>query len=148
MLSFGSSSGNRNNCQFSYAGSGYYSIIKREDFRDIFLKEWTKSKVINRKGYNKPSIRKVDSEFWFFINVILVSNFPSESLMTVNQIYLYTGHKSLINIDFIRVSYLNKRKIDASNELDIAYTFAIRNKYYNESTHYHQNLHPRPLANY
>ncbi len=106
---------NNNKYDFGFSGNGQFSIGKRDNGSFIFLKNWTISSVINKNDYNKLTIRKVNSTYYFFINESLVYSCPFEEFYG-NEIYINANINSLIKINSIRISYLNKNSNSSAND--------------------------------
>ena len=111
---WGKKDGN-NNYHFGFSGNGQFSIYKMDNGSLIHFKNRTISRKVNKKNYNKLTIRKVNSTYYFFINEALVHSCPFEAFYG-NELYIYACSNSLIRINSIRISYLNKNSNSSVND--------------------------------
>ena len=98
---------NNNNYHFGFSGNGQFSIYKTDNGSLKHFKNRTISRKVNKKNYNKLTIRKVNSTYYFFINEALVHSCPFEDFFG-NYFQVIANSNSLIKINSIRISYLNK----------------------------------------
>ncbi len=92
---------------FGFTANGNYSgAIKQK--RYVNFLQWTRSNVIFPYGYNKLTIRKVASHYYFFLNNNLVHVMPFEALFG-NEIGFVVSGKSAIQVDYLRVSQIQKK---------------------------------------
>lgn len=97
-----------NRFNFSFSGNGQFSVYKRKENIWSEIKGWTISSAINKAGYNKLTIRKVDNNYYFFINEINVCGCPFVPFFG-NTMYLFANTNSTVRINSIRVSHLNEK---------------------------------------
>lgn len=95
--------------RFGFSGNGQYIIDKNYNSSWTNLKSWTESSLINKNAYNKFTIRKIRSQYYFFINESLVHNCPFEPFYG-QRLSFQTNQNSTIRVDYIRISYLKKNK--------------------------------------
>jgi len=90
---------------FGFSGNGQY-LISRYDgtwSNDI---PWTSSALVNKTTYNKLTVRKVQSTYYFFLNERLVHTMPFRPLKG-HAVGFSINANITIHVDFLRVSYLN-----------------------------------------
>lgn len=98
---------------FHITSTGYYRIYKSQDYPEDFV-PWTKSSLVSAYGYNTLTLRKVGRTFYFFINKQLVHSMPYQSFMG-DQLAIETPKSSVIYANYLRVSHLNKKKVEVEN---------------------------------
>ena len=106
---------NNNQYLFGFTGNGNFTIYKIDNGSLINFKDWTISSILNKKDYNKLTIRKVNSTYYFFINEALVHSCPFEDFFG-NYFQVIANSNSLIKINSIRISYLNKNNNSSVND--------------------------------
>jgi len=97
---------------FEISGQGYFKIFQF-DGNFISLKDWTVSDLINKSDYNKLTVRKINSSYYFFLNNKLVHS--SEFLPFFgNQIGFQDNQNTTMRVNYLKVSYLKPGR-DLSN---------------------------------
>ena len=91
--------------RFAISGNGQYIIDRWSDGKFVTIKDWTVGSNMSKGDFNKLTIRKVSSDYYFFINEALVHTCPVESLQG-NDFNIFSASNSTIRIGSIRISYL------------------------------------------
>jgi hypothetical protein len=107
-----------NDFRFGFAGTGYYRISKsvRGDWKDYV--PWESSPLVNRTSYNKLTVRKIKDQYQFFLNEKWIYSMPFEPFWD-QKIAFLANKGSAIQVDYLRVSYLQKEPENAPPELII-----------------------------
>ncbi|MEY3404941.1 MAG: hypothetical protein RL161_371 [Bacteroidota bacterium] len=92
---------------FGISRNGQFIISKYSNGAWSYLKDWTTSSVINTTGYNKLTIRKVNFQYYFFINESLVHNAPFESFFG-QRLSMQCNQNSIGRFDNIHIRYIRK----------------------------------------
>jgi len=100
--------------QFVFSGNGSFRLSKYYNGTWNALKDWTKSDLINKNDYNKMTIRKIDNQYYFFINDGFVHSCPFESFYG-NEINFCGTKNSIIRIEYIKISYIEKTALNLSS---------------------------------
>ena len=100
---------------FQFSGGGQYRIDKRYNSSWIKIKQGTGSGLIKKSDYNKLTIRKVDNQYYFFINEGFVHSCSFEPFYGQLLLSLHCNSNSTIRISDIRISYLNNKQTVQSN---------------------------------
>lgn len=89
---------------FEISGGGYLKIFQFNG-NFINLKDWTLSDLMNKSDYNKLTVRKINSKYYFFLNDKLVHSsefFPFFG----NQIGFQDNQNTTMRVKYLKVSYL------------------------------------------
>jgi len=106
---------------FLLTGSGHFTIDKYTgEFRDFV--PFTLSDNVNRYAFNKLTIRKVASTYYFFLNEKLVHSMPFEPFFG-NLLGFQVAENSTIRVDNLEVAYLDKAAEGKSKVLIMDYKF-------------------------
>ncbi len=92
--------------KFGFSPNGSHTIFKDNSTSIEKYLDWTHSGLINPKSTNKLTIRKMDNEYYFFINEKFVHSFSYFPLPGFD-IGFRVAAKSTIKIDYLTVSYIN-----------------------------------------
>ncbi len=124
-LQWGKSADFNNQYDFLISGNGLYTIDKFSgEFHDYIPP--TPSGVIKKKLYNKLTIRKINNNYYFFINEELVHDMPFKSFFG-DYIGFQVSNNSLIHVDYLRISEL--KKATQNNPPDIFIKEPVRINY-------------------
>lgn len=104
-LIWGGSSSKRN--YFGFTGDGSFRISWYDGSDYQVHKDWTKSSAIKKTGYNKMTIRKIDSKMYFFINGQFVHSMYYKAFFG-NKIGFQAPSNTRIDVDYLKVNYINK----------------------------------------
>lgn len=105
-LQWGKSSDFNNQYDFLISGNGLFTIDKFSgEFHDYVPP--TTSELIKKTLYNKLTIRKINNNYYFFINEELVHSMPFKTFFG-EYIGFQVSNNSTINIDYLRISELKK----------------------------------------
>jgi uncharacterized protein (TIGR02145 family) len=101
---------------FQFSGNGQFSIGKRVNNQWVDLLPWTKSSYVNTLNYNKLTIRKISSRYYFFINENLVHECYFETFYG-DENCLYSNINSTVHISNINITYFkaNLKKNEIEN---------------------------------
>ncbi|MBT3311421.1 MAG: hypothetical protein HN737_06050 [Desulfobacterales bacterium] len=91
--------------RFGFSGNGQYKIDKY-DGQWTTISPWKESSFVNKRSYNKITIRKIANTYYFFLNESRVHTMPFEPFFDQN-IGFQVNQNTTIQIDYLRVSYLN-----------------------------------------
>jgi hypothetical protein len=89
---------------FGITGNGQYKIC-RYNGSWFNLKDWTASDLIHKSDYNKLTVRKIDTNYYFFLNEKLVHTCDLYAFFG-NQIGFQDNKNTTIRVDYLKVSYL------------------------------------------
>lgn len=122
-LQWGKTAEDSKQFDFFVSGNGQYTIDKfTGEFTDYV--PFTASELVKKEGYNKLTVRKVNNEYYFFLNEMLVHQMPFEPFMGKN-IGFQVGKKSSIKVDYIKVSELiNTARFNPSQLMVMNYDFS------------------------
>jgi hypothetical protein len=110
-LLFGKSSGS--DFGFYYTNQGSYKISKYDsEYKDYI--DFTNSPFLKSNAYNKITLRKVGQNWYFFINEVLCHEMKSEPFFG-NNIGFQVGGTSIIHVDYLYISYLEKQNRQSPN---------------------------------
>jgi len=87
-------------------GNGYYCAYKIESSTITTWLDYKNEPWIKYKEYNKFTVRKIGSTYYFFINEKLIHTRNFESF-SGNRIGFLVGKTAAIYIDYLRVTYIN-----------------------------------------
>ena len=90
---------------FGFSGNGQYMIAKVQDGTYVRIKPWTESSLVKAHEYNRLTIRKVGSQFHFYLNNSLVHSCPFEPFFGP-QLDLTANENTTVRVDAVRVSYV------------------------------------------
>ncbi|MFT5914668.1 MAG: hypothetical protein ACI81T_001161 [Bacteroidia bacterium] len=108
MLVWGRNSATSDNYNMEFSANGKYWIGKYEDKSYDASKGWTESSSVNQYTYNKMTIRKVGSNYYYFFNEKLVHKAPFRATFG-NQVGFLAPGNTAIRVDYLRVSYIGKK---------------------------------------
>ena len=95
---------NYNRFNFEISNNGYYKIFQ---FNGNYtnLKDWTASDLVKKTDWNKVTIRKIDSRYYFYLNekLIYTSDFYP---FFGNQIGFQDNQNTTMRVDNLKVDYL------------------------------------------
>jgi hypothetical protein len=95
---------NYNRYNFAISGDGHFEIFQYNG-SFVNLKNWTVPEVYNKTDFNKLTIRKVASNYYFFLNGKLVHTsefYPFYS----NQIGFQDNQNTTMKVNYLKVSYI------------------------------------------
>ncbi|MDW7692552.1 caspase family protein [Flammeovirgaceae bacterium SG7u.111] len=98
---------------FFFSANGKYEITKYKGKYHKY-KDWTESSIVRKYDYNKLTVRKKGSTMYFFMNEELVHTMGYVSFFG-SKIGFQVGEKSVIHVDYLRVSYLKSGSSYVSN---------------------------------
>jgi hypothetical protein len=105
-LQWGKSSDFNNQFDFLISGNGLFTIDKFSgEFHDYVPP--TSSELLKKTLYNKLTIRKINNNYYFFINEELVHSMPFKTFFG-DYIGFQVSNNSTINVDYLRISELKK----------------------------------------
>lgn len=107
MLKWGSDSSNNYNIEFN--ANGKYWIGSYSDGEYIASKPWTISSAINKEAYNKLTVRKIGNKYYFFINNKYLHSMDYRAFFG-DRVGFTTPGNSTIQIDYLKINYLDKKK--------------------------------------
>ena len=121
-LQWGKTAEENKQFDFFISGNGQYTIDKfTGEFTDYV--PFTSSELVKKDDYNKLTVRKIDDQYYFFLNEKLVHQMPFEPFMGKN-IGIQVGKKSAIRVDYIRLSELiNTTEFNPSQLMIMDYKF-------------------------
>jgi len=90
---------------FGISGNGQY-IIFQYNGTFLNLKGWTISDLVHKSDFNKITVRKAGSKYYFFLNeqLVLVSDFYP---FYGNQFGFQDNQNTTMRVNYLKVSYLN-----------------------------------------
>jgi uncharacterized protein (TIGR02145 family) len=109
---------------FAFSGDGHFSIGKRVNNQWVDILAWTKSSYVNSSNYNKLTIRKISSMYYFFINENLVHECYFETFYGDDNC-LFSNSNSTVHISTINITYFkgNLKKNESENLSAISTTY-------------------------
>ncbi|MGB0524201.1 MAG: caspase family protein, partial [Flammeovirgaceae bacterium] len=110
MLKWGKSSSGSDNYNMEFNANGKYWIGRYEDGEYKPSKGWTASTYVKKYDYNKLTVRKLGAKYYFFINEKFVHSMTFQAFYG-NKIGFTTPSETTIKVDYIKISYLDKKKI-------------------------------------
>jgi hypothetical protein len=113
MLQWGKSGSSSDNFNFEFTESGKYWIGRYYNGKYIASKDWTASSSFNKSGYNKLTVRKVGSKYYFFMNGKFVHSMPFRAFYG-NKIAFSVPSNTSMKIDYLKVSYLEEATTSSS----------------------------------
>ncbi|MFC2138266.1 caspase family protein [Bacteroidota bacterium] len=122
-LQWGKTAEEHKQFDFFISGNGQYTIDKfTGEFTDYV--PFTSSDLVKKDDYNKLTVRKIDDQYYFFLNESLIHKMPFEPFMGKN-IGFQVGKKSAVRVDYIKVSELiNSIEFNPSQLMIMDYKFA------------------------
>ncbi len=122
-LQWGKTAEEHKQFDFFVSGNGQYTIDKfTGEFTDYV--PFKSSDLVKKDDYNKLTVRKIDDQYYFFLNENLVHQMPYEPFMGKN-IGFQVGKKSSIRVDYIKVSELiNTASFNPTQLMIMNYDFA------------------------
>lgn len=90
---------------FGVSGNGQYKIFQYSG-NWFNLKDWTPSEIVNKLGYNKLTVRKINAKYYFFLNEQLVLNCDFYPFYG-NQIGFQDNQNTTMRVKYLHVSYLS-----------------------------------------
>ena len=125
-LQWGKSKNPQKQYDFLLTGNGHYTIDKYTgDFHDFV--PFTQSDKVNRYAANKFTVRKVDGNYYFFLNEQLVHSMPFEKFYG-NLMGIQVSENSTILVDFFKVEYLDEKEAEQSQVLIMDYKLATKDE--------------------
>lgn len=109
MLKWGKSESNSDNFNIEFSANGKYWIGRYDDGEYKPSKGWTFSSSINKYSYNKLTVRKLGSKYYFFINEKFVHSMPFQAFYG-NKIGFTTPSATTIKVDYLKINYLDKKE--------------------------------------
>ncbi|GAA4823975.1 caspase family protein [Algivirga pacifica] len=106
-MTWGQSDNKSDRMRFGISGNAQYKIDKYYKKVWYDFKNWTKSSLINPNGYNKLTVRKVGSSYFFFINESFVHSCPFEYFFG-QELAFQTNQNTTIRIDNIKIGYIQR----------------------------------------
>lgn len=118
---------NENDFRFYISSSGYYTLVRIVDNKEQVIKKWTKSTTINKNNgdSNILKIKKEGNSYSFYINNTYVDKTDFENFYG-NQIGFVVYNRQEISVDYLKVNYLKKSKINSNKKL----TIPLRENFY------------------
>jgi hypothetical protein len=95
---------------FGFSANGYYIIYRYIAGTYTAVQPWTTNASISKDGYNLLTVRKVGTTVHFFLNKEHVYSMPFTPFAGENY-GINFPQKTLIDIDYLRMSYLEKKAI-------------------------------------
>jgi len=121
-LQWGNSKDPMKQYDFYLTGNGHFTIDKYTgEFHDFV--PFTQSDKVNSYTYNKLTIRKVDDQYYFFLNEHLVHSMPFEPFYG-NLMGFQVAENSTILVDYFNVSYIDSDELPKSKVLIMDYNFS------------------------
>jgi hypothetical protein len=115
---------NYNSFYFGISGNGQFKIYQYNGSW-IILKDWTVSDLVLKTDYNKITVRKVGSKYYFFLNekLVLTSDFYP---FFGNQIGFHDNQNTTMRAKNLKISYLkpNTSNSNTSNSNILSYETA------------------------
>ncbi|OFY29083.1 MAG: hypothetical protein A2309_12630 [Bacteroidetes bacterium RIFOXYB2_FULL_35_7] len=106
---------------FILSPNGSFQISKYDKSRPsgnryVDYTSYIKSNFIDNKNFNKITVRKVESQYYFFINENFILNLPFQSFFGNNLGFVVEENVSA-EFDYLKVQYLNsKQTINIKND--------------------------------
>ncbi|MBS4057951.1 MAG: caspase family protein [Bacteroidales bacterium] len=93
---------------FLFTANGSFKVSR---YNSVWsdLREWTISDLIRKNAYNKLTVRKISTMYYFFINEGLVFSCPFQPFYG-QALNLHCNQNSTIRVDYLRVSYLERKQ--------------------------------------
>ena len=93
-----------NGFHFGISGNGQYKISQFNGSW-IILKDWTVSDLVHMTDYNKLTVRKIGTKYYFFLNekLVLTSDFYPFS---GNQVGFQDNQNTTMRAKYLKISYL------------------------------------------
>lgn len=107
MLVWGRNS-NKDNFNFEFNANGEYWIGTYNDGSFNASKSWTASLDINKKDYNLLTVRKIENNYYYFINREFVHSETFKPFFG-DKIGFLTPGNTAIKIDYLRAYYLDNK---------------------------------------
>ena len=95
---------NYNLFNFSISGDGHFKIFQYNG-NFINLKDWSVPESFNKTDYNILTVRKIDANYYFFINDKLVHTSDFYPFYG-NQIGFQDNQNTTMKVNFLKVSYI------------------------------------------
>lgn len=119
-ISWDRESGSKDRFDFGYDGTGGYHVIQYYENRDNTKHiDFTYGSFVNIDSWNTLTVRKVSNTYYFFFNQHFVGSTKYKPVKG-EQLGISTAPKSKIEVDHIKVFYLEKGDITSSNTLSYA----------------------------
>ncbi|MBX2841781.1 MAG: TIR domain-containing protein [Flammeovirgaceae bacterium] len=100
---------------FGFSANGYFVIRGYQDEEWVDFKEWTKSEIVNNSDYNKFTVRKIGSNYHFFLNENYIHSMPYTPIGET-RIGVKVLSKTSIAVDDFKVSYLDVELLASQSE--------------------------------
>ena len=91
--------------KFGFSANGKHKIFKDYSTSQEIIQDWTLSGLVNPKSTNKLTIRKVNNQYYFFINEKLVHSsiyFPLPGF----DFGFEAAQQTTIKVDFLKLDYI------------------------------------------
>lgn len=105
---------NGNNFGLGFNGDGEIRGSKYIDGSYVGFIDWKKLESFNKYGYNKLLVKKLGDYYYFYFNDKFVKSVPFEPFYG-NQTGFSVAPGSTMNVDYLKISYLDAKKKDDSN---------------------------------
>lgn len=109
---------NSHRFRFGISGNGQYIIDKYDGSWHNF-KPWTESSLVKRTGYNKLTVRKIESDYYFFLNEQFVHSMPFRQFFGP-KVGFQVNQNTAIQVDFLKVSYLKRTRVNNPPQIVLA----------------------------
>ncbi|MCE7996696.1 MAG: hypothetical protein HEP71_32350 [Roseivirga sp.] len=99
---------------FGFTGEGKYVFSKKvgSDYNSIV--PFTASSTVNKSSFNKITVRKVGSVYYYFFNEKLLTTKYNHKV-TSNKVGFMVAPNTTIQIDYLDISYLKSRSTTTNN---------------------------------
>jgi len=105
-----------NHYKFGFSSTGYYQYVKIINSEWYPVRDWMQTNSLKTVGdYNKLTIRKIQSNYYFFINEVFVYNCDADPFYG-NWIGFHVAPKTSIAIDYIYINYLKKSQTEVADQ--------------------------------
>lgn len=91
---------------FGFTGKGEFAVLQYHDSIEM-LKPFSDSDLVNKKGFNKITVRKIDKTMYYFLNEQLMYEFDLPSFVPA-QFGFLAAENSTIESEYIRYSEIEK----------------------------------------
>ncbi len=119
---------NNEKYHFGFTAEGKYVLSQLVGKKYESIVPFTASSIVNKDLFNKFTIRKVGSQYQFFVNEDLITTKTGISV-TSNKVGFMVPPNSTLQIDYLDVSYLNSNKTIASLNAQTAGYTTVMTKY-------------------
>ncbi|HAN77558.1 MAG TPA: hypothetical protein DCQ31_07190 [Bacteroidales bacterium] len=91
---------------FGFTGKGEFAVLQYRDSVEM-LKPFSDSDLVNKKGFNKITVRKIDKTIYYFLNEQLMYEFDLPRFVPA-QFGFLVAENSTIESEYIRYSEIEK----------------------------------------